>query len=214
MGLTLSGRIAFDGTTQAPPGDLTRIRVNLVPVDPPGSGMMQPAAGNVDATGKFTIPSVLPGMYRLTAGGAGNGWFLDSAIIDGQDTLDFPLEVKPGTAPGGAVVTFSDRQAQLSGTITNQRGQPAREQTLILYPADERFWAPQSRRIRSTRPATDGQFTFTGIPPGDYKLVAMVDVEPGAWFDPSFLQQVDTASTRITVGEGEKKIQNLQTADR
>ena len=28
--------------------------------------------------------------------------------------------------------------------------------TLILYPADQRFWAPQSRRIQSARPATDG----------------------------------------------------------
>jgi hypothetical protein len=108
------------------------------------------------------------------------------------------------------VITFTDQQAQLTGTITNQRGQPAPEQTLILYPADERYWVPQSRRIRSTRPSTDGQFSFTGIPAGDYKIVAMVDVEPGAWFDPSFLQHVDAASTRITIGDGEKKVQNLQ----
>ena len=106
--------------------------------------------------------------------------------------------------------TFTDKQAQLTGTITNQRGQPAPEQTLILYPADERYWIPQSRRIRSTRPATDGQFTFAGIPPGDYKIVAMVDVETGAWFDPAFLQQIDAASTRVTIGDGEKKVQNLQ----
>jgi protocatechuate 3,4-dioxygenase beta subunit len=210
MGLTMSGRIAFEGTTQPPPTDLTRMRVNLVPVDPSSSGVMQPAAGVVDASGRFTIPSVVPGVYRLSASGAGTGWSLDSSVVDGQDTLDFPMEVKPGSAPGSAVVTFTDRQSQLSGTITNQRGQPAPEQTLILYPSDERFWAPQSRRIRSTRPATDGQFTFAGIPPGEYKLVAMVDVEPGSWFDPTFLQQIDAASTRITVGEGEKKVQNLQ----
>ena len=173
-------------------------------------GLMMNAAGTVDASGKFTIASVVPGLYRFGAGGAGNGWYLESAIIDGQDTLDVPFEVKPGSAPSSAVITFTDRQSQLTGTITNQRGQPAPEQTLILYPADERFWVPQSRRIRSTRPSTDGVFTFTGIPPGDYKLVAMVDVETGAWFDPAFLQQIDAASTRITVNEGEKKVQNLQ----
>ena len=172
--------------------------------------MMMNAAGTVDASGKFTIASVVPGLYRFNAGGAGNGWYIESAIIDGQDTLDFPFEVKPGSAPSSAVITFTDKQSQLTGTITNQRGQPAPEQTLILYPADERFWVPQSRRIRSTRPSTDGHFTFTGIPPGDYKLVAMVDVETGAWFDPAFLQQIDAASTRVTVNEGEKKVQNLQ----
>jgi hypothetical protein len=135
---------------------------------------------------------------------------LESSVVDGQDTLDFPIEIKPGGAPAGALITFTDRQSQLAGTIVNQRGQPAPEQTLILYPADERFWSPQSRRIRSTRPATDGQFTFTSVPPGEYRLVAIVDVEPGAWFDPAFLQQIDAAATRITLGEGEKKVQSLQ----
>ena len=211
QGLTVSGRVSFQGTTAQPPADLTRMRVNLVPADPTaGAGMMMNAAGIVDASGKFTIASVVPGLYRFGAGGAGNGWYLESAVIEGQDTLDVPFEVKPGSAPSSAVITFTDRQSQLTGTITNQRGQPAPEQTLILYSADERFWVPQSRRIRSTRPSTDGVFTFTGIPPGDYKLVAIVDVEPGAWFDPAFLQQIDAASTRITVNEGEKKVQNLQ----
>jgi hypothetical protein len=38
----------------------------------------------------------------------------------------------------------------------------------------------------------------------------MIDVETGAWFDPAFLQQIDAASTRVTIGDGEKKVQNLQ----
>jgi hypothetical protein len=153
---------------------------------------------------------VIPGRYFLTASGAGAGWSIESSAIDGHDSLDVPYELKPGGASGTAVVTFSDRQAQLSGRIVNQRGQAAPEQTLILYPADERYWVPQSRRIRSTRPATDGQFTFAVLPAGEYKLVALTDVEPGSWFDPAFLQQVDAASTRITVAEGEKKVQHLQ----
>jgi len=211
QGLTVSGRVSFQGTTAQPPADLTRLRVNLMPADQgAGPGMVMNAAGAVDASGRFTIASVVPGLYRFNASGASNGWYLESAVIDGQDTLDVPFEVKPGSAPSSAVITFTDRQSQLTGTITNQRGLPAPEQTLILYSADERFWVPQSRRIRSTRPSTDGAFIFSGIPPGDYKLVAIVDVEPGAWFDPAFLQQIDAASTRITVNEGEKKVQNLQ----
>lgn len=210
QGLTVSGRVVFQGTMQQPPADLTRIRVTLTPADPAAGNIASPAAGVVDATGKFTIASVVPGLYRLNAGGGGNGWFLESSVVDGQDSLDFPVEVKAGNVPQNAVITFTDRQAQLTGRITNQHGQPAPEQTLIIYPADERFWGAQSRRIRSTRPSTDGQFNFTGMPPGEYKLVALVDVETGAWFDPAFLQQVDAASTRITLTEGEKKVQNLQ----
>lgn len=210
-GLSVSGRVTFNGSTAQPPTDLTRLRVTLIPADP--SGLAQPATGVVDATGKFTIPGVVPGMYRLSSSGAGSGWILESTTVSGEDTLDFPFEVRPGEAVTGAEVTFTDRRAQLSGAITDQRGGPAPGFTLILFPSDERFWVPQSRRIRSTRPATTGQFTFPDLPPGDYKLVAIVDVEPGAWFDPSFLQQIDAASMRITVREGEQKVQHLQVAN-
>ena len=211
QGLTVTGRIAFEGTTLQPPADLSRIRVNLSPADPSSSGgLLQASSGTVDASGKFSIPSVVPGIYRLTASNAGNGWVTASATIDGQDTLDFPTEIKAGSANNSAVITYTDKQSQLAGTITNQRGEPAPAYTLILYSADERFWGPQSRRIRSTRPATDGQFTFATIPPGDYKLVALADVEPGAWFDPAFLLQMEGAAISVRVAEGEKRVQNVQ----
>jgi hypothetical protein len=213
QGLTVSGRITFEGTTQPPPTDLSRMRVNLTPTEPQSAGsLVQPAGGTVDGSGRFTILSVVPGVYRLMASGAGSGWTVESSIIDGQDTLDFPVEVKPGSTITSALITLTDKQAQLSGSIVNQQGQPAPGFTLILYSADERFWAPQSRRIRSTRPATDGQFIFTGFPPGDYKLVALTDVEPGSWFDPAFLQQMEGAAIAIRIAEGEKKVQNVQIA--
>lgn len=213
QGLTISGRIAFDGTAAQVPTDLTRLRVNLAPADPSARELTPPAAGTVDASGRFTIPSVVPGVYRLTASGAGQGWVLESSVVDGQDSLDFPFEVKPGGVPGSGVITFTDRQSQLAGALTDQRGQPAPGYTLLLYPGDERFWAPQSRRIRSARPDTSGQYTFGNIPPGEYKLAALQDVEPGAWFDPAFLQQLEGASIAVRIGEGEKKVQNVQVSE-
>jgi hypothetical protein len=210
-GLTVSGRIAFDGAIP-PPADLTRLRVNLSPVVAPGTPgeIATSAAGRVDAAGRFTINSVIPGRYRLSASNPGTGWFLGSAVVDGHDTLDFPLEVKPTQATSGGVITFVDRQAELTGAIVNDQSQPATDYTLILYPADKTYWTPQSRRIMSARPATDGRFTFRNPPPGDYRLAPVFDPEPGSWFDPVFLQQLDTTALRVTIGDGEKKVQNLR----
>ena len=70
--------------------------------------------------------------------------------------------------------------------------------------------AEASRRIRTTRPATDGRFTFASLPPGDYKIAPVVDVEPGAWFDPAFLQQLDATALRVSIAEGEQKVQNVR----
>ena len=178
-GMSVSGRIVFEGATQ-PPADLTRMRVTLSPVVAPGSPgeIASTAAGRVDAEGRFTLASVVPGRYRLTGNNPGTGWFLGSSTVEGQDSLDFPVEVKPNQSINGAVITFVDRQSELTGTIVNERAQPVPDYTLIVYPADQRFWAPQSRRIQSARPATDGRFTFRNLPAGDYRLVPVY--RPGA----------------------------------
>lgn len=209
-GVPVAGRIHFEGTTQQPPSDLTRMRVTLQPVPTPGvSGeMLTTSAGRVEADGRFSIASVVPGRYRLSAGGAGQGWYLNSSSIDGQDSLDFPVEVK--AAVGGAVVTFTDRQSELTGTITNDRSEPVSDYTLIIYPADSRFRTAQSRRIQASRPATDGRFTFRNLPAGEYRLAPVLDPEPGAWFDPAYLQQLDGGAVRVSIAEGEKKEQNLR----
>ena len=210
-GMSVSGRIVFEGTAQ-PPADLTRMRVTLSPVVAPGSPgeIASSASGRVDAEGRFTLASVVPGRYRLTGTGAGTGWFLGASTVEGQDSLDFPVEVKPTQSINGAVITFVDRQSELTGTIVNERAQPVPDYTLIVYPAEQRFWAPQSRRIQSARPATDGRFTFRNLPAGDYRLVPVYDPEPGSWFDPAFLLQLETASVRVTIAEGEKKEQHLR----
>jgi len=42
--------------------------------------------------------------------------------------------------------------------------------------------------------------------------VALADVEPGNWFDPAFLQQMEGAAISLRIGEGEKKVQHVQIA--
>jgi hypothetical protein len=209
-GVSLAGRLAFDGAAQQPPADLTRLRVSLQPVAPQGSEGGMAAAGRVEADGRFTIASVVPGRYRLTASGAGQGWFLASSTLEGQDSLDFPIEIKGGQNLGSALVTFVDRQTELAGAVTNDKDQPVPDYTLIVYPADPRYRVAQSRRIVSTRPSTDGRYTFRNLPAGDYNLAPVLDPEPGAWYDPTYLQQLDNGALRVTIAEGEKKEQNLR----
>lgn len=209
-GVQLSGRLAFEGVSLQPPPDMTRVRVTLQPAIAPGSPpeLNSTAVARVEADGRFTMSSVVPGRYRLTASGAGAGWFLASSTIDGQDAIDVPVEIK--SAVSGATVTFADRSADLSGAVTNEQSQPVFDYTLVLYPADGRYRLPQSRRILTTRPATDGRYAFRNVPPGEYRLAPVLDPEPGSWFDPAFLQQLDGSALRVSIAEGEKKEQNLR----
>jgi Carboxypeptidase regulatory-like domain len=207
---SMSGRLEFRGTSTQAPSDLTRVRVTLSPSDPTSSGRAtaSPAMARVDESGRFTI-DVVPGRYRLSAGGV-NGWSVESAVVGGQDALDFPLEIRSSQNLTGAVVTFSDQMTTLSGTVTNTQGQAMSDYTLVIYPTDQRYWLPQSRRIRSVRPATDGTFSINGLPTGDYRIAPVLDPEPGSWFDATFLQQLDSSSERFSLAEGEKKVQSVR----
>jgi hypothetical protein len=133
-------------------------------------------------------------------------------MAGGRDSLDFPLVVGPGTNINDAVLTFADRSTELSGTLQDATGAATSDYSIIVFPASKEYWQPQSRRIQSVRPGTDGRYTVRNLPAGSYMLVAVTDVEPGEWFDPDFLEQLAAASMRITLSDGEKKTQDLRLA--
>jgi protocatechuate 3,4-dioxygenase beta subunit len=149
-----------------------------------------------------------------TAGAAGptGQWVVKSAVAAGRDALDFPLEIAPNQDISGITVTFTDQQQELSGSLQDAMGRPTADYTIIVFPTDNRYWVPQSRRIQSARPDTAGKFTVRGLPPGEYRLTAVTDVETGEWYDPAFLTQLQSASIPITLTPGEKKVQDLKVA--
>jgi hypothetical protein len=211
-GATVSGRIAFEGTA-APPADVTRARISLAPVLTGGAVVLGVPAATVDKDGSFTFRGVTPARYRINAslpGGGRDPWQATRADVGGEDGLDVPFEVGIGDV-GGIVVAFTDRPAELSGTIQDAQGDPAPEFFIIVFAHDRAHWLPQSRRIRSARPDSAGRFVFANLPPGQYGLAAVTDVEPNEWFDPAFLRQLEPAAIPIALGEGEKKVQDIRT---
>jgi len=107
-------------------------------------------------------------------------------------------------------VVHTNKPAELGGVLQDSSGQPTSDYTIVLFSADQRFWTPQSRRIVSARPTTEGKYAFRDLPAGEYRLAALEDVEPESWFDPNFLRTLIGASTSVTIVEGEKKTQDLK----
>ena len=78
-GMAVSGRVDVRGDAAPPPTDLTRVRVTLSPVADArcaGRGHRRGRA-RVDADGRFTVASVVPGR-TLDRIGASSGWSLGS----------------------------------------------------------------------------------------------------------------------------------------
>jgi hypothetical protein len=209
-GMTVAGRVAFNGATP-PPKDTSGVRIFL---RPPGAGAnlsAGPPGGTADAEGRFSFTDVRPTTYRLTwmRPPSFEGWALRSVVANGRDALDFGLTVRPGQDVT-LVATFTDRPAELSGTLQSASGVPAPDHYIIVFAADRSFWMPGARRVSMLRPGTDGRYVWPNIAPGEYFVAALTDVEPGAWHSRTFLEELVPAAIRVTVGEGERRVQNIQ----
>jgi hypothetical protein len=217
-GATITGQVVLHSTATTQAVDFTRTIIRLFPAAPESNMLMFGSGSSpatVDASGRVTISDVFPGSYRLNASFPGPtvatpGWVVHSATVEGEDVLDSPLEVAGRAAITGMVVTMTDRLTELSGTVVDDKGKPATGHTLVLYPVDEKYWVFQGRRIRTTRAGEDGRYSFRVVPPGDYRLATMLDPEPGSWFDKAVLSGLDSSAVRISLAEGEKKVENVR----
>jgi len=52
--------------------------------------------------------------------------------------------------------------------------------------------------------------SFVDLPPGIYVLAAVTDMEPDAWRDPAFLRSLIVGGVPVSIGEGERKTQDLK----
>jgi hypothetical protein len=213
-GFSVSGKLVFDGTTApAPaPADLARVTVALLPQ---GATSMGAPSVVAQPDGSFVIPGVGPGEYKLYANvpagaAATSPWSLRSAIVNGVDAIDVSFAAR--TDVGGAVITFTDRPTELTGSLLDANGKPALDYYIIAFPVDRSLWTPQSRRIRSARPGNTGSFRIAGLPPGDYHVCAMTDLEQNLLYTAAYLEPLIAASIKLNLAEGEKKTQDLKIA--
>jgi hypothetical protein len=218
--LRLTGRVRFDSAATGTPGEGSTVRVTLASETAPFGGMANltnfggppiPAA-LAQPDGTFALTGIVPGVYRLTATLSAPAWSLQSAVLGDRDVLDYPLEIGAAGESRPIVLTFSDRQTEIAGSLRAPAGIPAPDHFVLVFPADRSLWRPLSRRVQVARPSTSGQFTIRGLPPGEYLIGALTDMEAEDVHDAAFLEQVAAAAIRISLKDGEQKRQDIQIA--
>ncbi len=220
-GLRMRGRIVIDSTAGQRRPDLRTARVGIRATRP-GRGnaanaklaldMQFPVA--VGADGAFELANLPPATYSFTctlpSGAPARVWWLRSATIDGKDILDDPYTLEPSASVPTVALTLTDRHSSLSGAFQDPTGRATSAVTVLVFPTNPAWWGETSRRVRVQRPGTDGKYSFVDLPPGDYVLAAVTDMEPDAWKDPAFLRSLVPGGMAVTIGEGEQKTQDLR----
>lgn len=138
-------------------------------------------AAVIRGSAEFSIKGLFPGRYRLSAEvdstGPGRLW-APAAELGGVDLFDMSVEVTDRADVTGVRVLVSPVTAGLTGALYRTDGNPAREYTVVLFPADTALWFTGSRRVRYAIPADDGSFEISGVPAGPYHVGAVGIADP------------------------------------
>jgi hypothetical protein len=221
-GMTISGSLAFDGTTTPPP-DATRLKPRLVSIDGDSSNItVETSASTVSGAvpdRSFKFDGVSPGSYLLsglgdtpTTAGSPSAWTLKSVVFDGHDVTDTPLDVKPRQDLSDIVVTYTDRHTILDGRLIDASGQPVSQFRVLVFTTNRALWS--SRALRrwnaSVRAGADGSFRVSGLPAGQYYVCAFVDSGQSQAADAALLESLAPASIVIALADGETHTQTFK----
>ena len=101
---------------------------------------------------------------------------------------------------------LTNRVTDLSGVVTNSRGAAVKDYSVVVFAQDRDKWTPNSRYMRTGRPDQDGRFKVTGLPPGEYHIVALDYVDTNEWTEPEYLERVRSKATSVTHQRGRNEV--------
>ncbi len=189
-GMEFAGRVRFEDGT----GKLEGLRVRLASRNGPGA-IAQPKPD-----GTFAFQNLAADEYTFSVVGLSEDCYLKAARLGGVDVLERGVDLARGDVPGALDVLLSAGGGSVEGSVLRDNQQAAAGATVVLVPDGG---ARRSRLdlFQSASADDAGRFVLRGIPPGDYRLFAWEDVEPGAWLDRDFMRDYEGRGEILSVGE-------------
>jgi hypothetical protein len=151
--------------------------------------------------------SGISGPRRLELVAVPTGWTLKAVLVGGVDVTDMALAFgRPDQSLRDVEVVLTSRIATFNGIVTDDAGRPATEATVIACSTDHDRWYSGSRFLQKAVAGRDGTFSLTGLPPGDYHVMAVkrVPIEgEDAWEDRDLLESLAQRASRSVLTEGQ-----------
>jgi hypothetical protein len=204
---------AVSGSIVRAPGSAGTLNLAGVMVMPQSARpmMFMPGQGpaKVEQDGTFRIHVQGERLFRVN--GLPPTWMLKSVTLNGDDITDKPIDFKATDEITGLEILVTDRVPEVNGKVTDARGEPTRDYTVVIFPEDAKKWGFPSRHIRSGRADQAGMFKIRALPPDEQYFAVAVDyLEEGEGGDPEFLQQMKDRATRLSIADGEIKALDLK----
>jgi Carboxypeptidase regulatory-like domain len=210
--VTVAGRVVFDPV--APPVVAsTALTIRVEPKDRSTSSELPFAQAPVAPDLTFALRRLAGGLLVRPNFQSAAGWVLKAVMLGDQDITDIPTEFRAEDS-GRLQVVLTNRAAEVSGSVTNDKGEPAWSSNVVLFSDDKASWFPSSIRLRLAWTGRDGRFSMKGLRSGRYYVIALPQ---GRTLN---IQSVDAAAldallreaTPLIVGEDEQRVIDLKVA--
>lgn len=154
--------------------------------------------------GKFTLKEVLPSKFLMQVRNLPEGAYVKSVRHGDQEVSDDSVDLSGGVA-GTLQVTLSMAGAQVDGVVKGAEDKPVSGATVVLAPASGRY-----SLFKEMRTGDNGSYSFKGVPPGDYKILAWTDIETGIYQDPEILKRYESKAEKLSLKESDRKTLSLK----
>jgi uncharacterized surface anchored protein len=158
--------------------------------------------------GTFVVENVSPDKYRIVAVNLPSGTWLKSIRAGDREVQDTGLDLSSGNV-GQIQIVLGLGGAQIDGGVQDAQQHAAAGSMVTLLSDPYKADRYDLNRIATTD--QNGHFSLTGIPPGEYRLYAWEDIEPGAYTDPEFLKPHEGKATKLSLkNKGQEQVTLVQ----
>jgi hypothetical protein len=217
-GATVTGRVVFEGSTPTPPmpANPGQFRVSFNSPDR-GTGCRM-GRSDLGANWTFSVDGLLGTCVAQVSSSLGL-LRVKAVMVNDVDLMDQPVTFQSGQQLRNVEVIVTDKQTDLTFHVTDAQGLATREYVALVFSIDKARWFESSRYIRTFVPAppvdqvlelpetatpgaapvTTARESVAGLPPGEYHVVALDDLESEGVPDPALLDSLKRVATRVTL---------------
>jgi len=210
VNLQLQGRI--HSPTGSVPFD--QIKIRLRPSDGRGFGsatspnLSSRASFDTSKDGMFAIevnlgsgfpsyPVTAPGHYYVGVSGLPVDTYVASIKYLGEEVRDSGIDVSQA---GSLDIILGMPGAKVTGVVQDSRGIPVTGAKVVIVPESTLTGQISFSKLQPTD--QKGEFSFSGLPPGEYRVFAWENVEPGAYENLQFLKRFLTQGRQLSLKNG------------
>jgi hypothetical protein len=154
------------------------------------------------------MENVFPGQYQVVVNPA-PGTYLKAVQVANRDVPDRKIDAS--RLSGGLVIVLGTDPGRIDGTVLGLNGAPLAFAPVTLIADQSRpDWEDVSKTATSD---AKGAFSIRDIAPGDYKLYAWINAEPGAPLDPEFRKPYEEKATSVKIEPNGKLKLELKAID-